>query len=88
MVWKVKRSVPFIIGAIESPSNNVIRGERTFCAAFDKESRTSHSLRRLPNMSIPTKAAESGAIREHMIVTAIGNTILVNLDTSPALYVI
>ena len=72
---------PSIMGAIDRPRSSVTRGERTSFAAEARLSSTPHSLRRLPNISMPTRAADSGAIREQMIVTAMGNMILVFLDT-------
>ena len=70
-------SSPFINGAIDKPRSREIRGVRIFCAAEESESKTLHSRRRLPNISMPTRDAESGATRDEIIVTAIGNIIFV-----------
>ena len=64
-----------------TPRKIVIMFISSFVAVFTRRSQTPDSFIRLPSISIPTREAESGTMRETITVTAIGNTIFSSLET-------
>jgi len=70
-----------MLEAMVIPKRIVMRFARAFCAVLDRLSSFRHSLRRFPNISIPTRDTDAGATSPAIIVTIIGNNILVSLVT-------
>ena len=70
-----------ILNEIVMPSSRVIRFASSFCAVWESAGSTPHSRIRFPNIRNPTSATDAGEISPTMIVTTIGNAILVVLDT-------
>ena len=67
--------------AMVMPSRSVMRFARTFCAVSESESSTPHSRSRLPNMRKPMSETLFGAMMPTIIVSIIGKSILVSLET-------
>ena len=75
-------SAAFMVNATVIPRSNVTKFAKIFCAVSDKLSKTPHSLIKLPNIKKPIRAAAPGAIKPVIIVTKMGNKILVSLETA------
>ena len=72
-----------ICPATVRPSTTVIRFASTFWAVSLSAFSTPHSRSRLPNIKKPTSATLAGATMPAMIVTTMGNRILVSWETLP-----
>ena len=72
-----------ICPATVRPSTMVMRFASTFWAVSLSTFSTPHSRSRLPNIKKPTSATLAGATMPAMIVTTMGNRILVSWETLP-----
>ena len=70
-----------IVEPIVIPSSNVTRLASSFWAELDSRSTTPLTLIRLPNIRLPIKATEIGAIMPAISVIIIGNSTSAVLDT-------
>ena len=74
-----------IRNAMVMPKSRVMILEKVVCAVSDSDFSTPHSRIRLPNISMPTRDREAGAISPATTVTIIGKRIRVSLLTCFAL---
>ena len=88
IVSSLMKASACIWNAIVIPRSRVIIFENVVCAVSERDFKAPHSLKRLPNISIPTRERESGAIKPEIIVTIMGNKIRINCGICFALYFI
>ena len=86
IVSSVKNAAACIWNAIVIPRRRVMIFENVVCAVSERDFKTPHSLKRLPNINIPTSERESGAIRPETTVTIMGNKIRIKGVICFALY--
>lgn len=76
----VRKYSACIFVAIVMPKNSVIRFARIFCAVSESESKTPHSLIKLPNIKNPISATLRGETIPVIMVITIGKRIFVRLE--------
>ncbi|MPN63392.1 hypothetical protein SDC9_211150 [bioreactor metagenome] len=81
-VSTVTKSAACIRDAMVMPKRRVTRLTSSFCAVWEREFKTPLSRMRFPNISIPIRDREVGAIRPATTDTPIGKSIFAVLDIS------